>query len=160
MIQDQFLRALRTFHLRLETSGVNWVVTGSLGMALQGMDIAVHDMDIQTDKAGAYEIEWRLSEYAVKPVRYTASDRMRSYLGLLELDGVQVEVMGDIQKRLGDQTWEEPVRVERYKQWVDIDGLRIPVLSLDYEYEAYRAMGRSEKAEMLRKWLEGQKGRS
>lgn len=73
---------------------------------------------------------------------------------MLEIDGIKVEVMGDIQKRLGDQSWEEPVQVEHYKHWVEVDGMRIPVLSLEYEYRAYLKLGRSDKAEILRTWLQ------
>jgi len=32
--------------------------------------------------------------------------------------------------------------------------MRIPVLSLEYEYQAYLKLGRIEKAEMLRSWLQ------
>ena len=125
-------------------------------MALQGMDIEVHDIDIQTDQHGAYEIESRLAEYVVKPVRYSVSERIRSYYGVLEIDGIKVEVMGDIQKRVGEQTWEESVKVEHYRCWVEIEGMQVPVLSLEYEYQAYVELGRVEKAEMLREWLQNQ----
>ena len=123
-------------------------------MALQGMDVEIHDIDIQTDKEGAYEVESRFPEYVVKPVRYSSSERICSHLGALEIDNIKVEIMGDIQKRLDDQTWEEPVKVERHKCWVEIDGMQIPVLSLEYEYQAYLKLGRNEKAEMLGKWLQ------
>jgi len=85
---------------------------------------------------------------------------MRSYLGMLEIDGVKVEIMGDIQKRLADQSWEEPVKVEYYRLWVEVDGMRIPVLSLEYEYRAYLTLGRTDKAEMLRSWLQKTANRS
>ena len=62
--------------------------------------------------------------------------------------------MGDIQKRIGEQTWEEIVKVEHYQQWVEIEAMQIPVLSLEYEHQAYLRLGRAEKAEMLRKWLQ------
>ncbi len=65
--------------------------------------------------------------------------------------------MGDIQKRLDDQSWEEPVRVERRRQWVEVGGMLIPVLSLEYEYQAYLKLGRVGKAEMFRSWLQKQK---
>ena len=38
---------------RLEDKPIIWVLTGSLGMALQGVPVQVHDIDIQTDKEGA-----------------------------------------------------------------------------------------------------------
>jgi hypothetical protein len=157
MIEARHLDAMRRIYARLEDSQVNWVITGSLGMALQGVDVEVHDIDIQTDKDGAYEIESRFSECVVKPVRYSISERIRSHFGMLEIDDMKVEIMGDIQMKLDDQTWEEPVKVERYRHWVEVDGMRIPVLSLEYEYQAKLKLGRNEKAEILRKWLQGAK---
>ena len=123
-------------------------------MALQGMPVEVHDIDIQTDKDGAYEIERCFAEFVIEPVRYSETERIRSYLGVLEIDGVKVEIMGDIQKRLGNRSWEEPVKVERYRRWVEVDGMRIPVLSLEYEYQAYLRLGRVKRAGILRSWLE------
>ncbi|MEA3408702.1 MAG: hypothetical protein U9R48_11620 [Chloroflexota bacterium] len=154
MIAEQHLTALQTLCARLEDGRVTWALTGSLGMALQGVPVAVHDIDIQTDRDGAYEIERRFSDCVVTPVRYAASERIRSHLGALEIGGVKVEIMGALQKRLDDGRWEEPVDVARYRCWVEGEGLRVPVLSLVYEYRAYRALGRNERAEMLRRWLQ------
>jgi len=154
MAANHYLKVLEKIVSRLENKPIAWVVTGSLGMALQGVPVQVHDIDIQTDKDGAYEIERCLAEYVVEPVRYSQSERIRSHFGMVEIDGIKVEIMGDIQKRLGDESWEEPVKVERYRRWVEVGGMRIPVLSLEYEYQAYLKLGRSEKAEMLRMWLQ------
>ncbi len=154
MIGNDYLKVLEKIVSRLRDSPIAWVVTGSLGMALQGVPVEVHDIDIQTDKDGAYRIENCFAEYVVQPVRYAESERIRSYLGVLKIDGIKVEIMGDIQKRLGNQIWEEPVKVERYRRWVEVGGMLIPVLSLEYEYQAYIKLGRIEKAEMLRRWLQ------
>jgi hypothetical protein len=66
--------------------------------------------------------------------------------------------MGDIRKRLEDGTWEDPVDLNKYKRFVETHGMKIPVLSLEYEYQAYLKLGRVEKAETLRKWLNERKG--
>ena len=158
MIESRFLDALHKIHARLMDCRIPWAVTGSLGMALQGMEIEVHDVDIQTDKPGAYEIERRFFEFVVKPVHFLASERIRSHFGALEMDGIKVEIMGDIQKLLDDQTWEEPVKVEQHRCWVGIEGMQIPVLSMRYEYQAYLKMGRTEKAEKMKKWLQENNG--
>jgi hypothetical protein len=125
-------------------------------MALQGLDIKVNDIDIQTDQQGAYEISGKFPEFVVAPVRYLESERIRSHFGKLDIDGVKVEIMGDIQKWVDQQTWEEPVKVESYRSWVEIEGMQIPVLSLEYEYWAYLKLGRVEKAEILKAWLQRQ----
>jgi len=153
MIKTQYLSTLRLIHDRLANTPVNWVITGSLGMALQGMDIKIHDIDIQTDQDGACKLERLFSEFVIRPVQYIQSEHIHSHLGLLKIEGIKVEIMGDIQKRLQDHTWEEPVRLEDHKHWVEIDSMRIPVLSLEYEYQAYLKLGRTKKAEMLRQWL-------
>ena len=54
--------------------------------------------------------------------------------------------MGDIQHRRDDGTWDAPVDLRRYRQWVDTAGMQLPVLSLEYEYQAYLRMGRRERA--------------
>jgi len=64
--------------------------------------------------------------------------------------------MGDIQKRLIDGIWENPVDLEQYKRIVEVEGMQVPVLFLEYEYQAYLKLGRIDKAEMLRKWLQGE----
>ncbi|MFW6136266.1 MAG: hypothetical protein ACOC7N_05545 [Chloroflexota bacterium] len=40
----------------------------------------------------------------VKPVHATESEVIRSRLGMLEIDGIEVPIVGDIQKRLHDHT--------------------------------------------------------
>jgi hypothetical protein len=153
MIPVQYLQVLKKIVVCLKDISINWVVTGSVGMALQGMPLEVHDIDLQTDKDGAYEIERLFAESVVNPVRNIESDHIRSHLGKFEIAGIQVEVMGDIQKRLENQSWEEPVRVESYRQWVEIDGVQVPVLSLEYEYQAYLRLGKTSQAEKIYAWL-------
>jgi hypothetical protein len=154
MIAIQHLEVLRKIVTRLKGNPVNWVVTGSLGMALQGVPVEIHDIDIQTDKDGAYEIERCFTEYVVKSVHYSESVRIRSHFGALEIDGIKVEIMGDVQKRLDDKGWETSVKVESYRLWVELGEMRVPVLSLAYEYQAYLRLGRTEKAKMLQTWLQ------
>jgi len=161
MIPTRHLKALRKLVSGLEDHSINWVVTGSVGMALQGVPVEVHDIDIQTDKEGVYEIERCFDELIVKPVRYCASGRVWSHLGMLGIDGIEVEIMGDIQKRPDNERWEEwegPVKVERYRRWVEIHKMRVSVLSLEYECQACLKLRREDKAAMLQTWLEANKG--
>ncbi len=153
MIDQQHLHVLSIIYARLNTSDVNWVLTGSASFALQGIPIAVHDIDIQTDKVGAYKIERLFAEFVVKKVNLSSTDKMRSHFGTLMIDGIKVEIMGDIQKRNESGEWEQPVDLQKHKQFVAIQDMCIPVLSLEYEYQAYLKLGREEKAELLKQWL-------
>ena len=153
MIDRRFLAVLRKVHARLASADVSWAVTGSMGFALQGVPVEPHDIDIQSDEKGVYEIERLFSEYVARPVALSSTGTMRSHFGALSIDGLQVEIMGDIQKRSDDGAWEEPTDLNRHRRFVDVDGMRIPVLSLEYEYQAYLKLGRIERAEMLKNRL-------
>lgn len=149
-IDPAHLDALRLIVDRLQGLPFPWVVTGSLGMALQGMPLHVNDIDLQTNQEGAFEIERRLKDFSVQPVRLIEKEQMRSYLGALEIQSIAVEIMGDIQ-RLGTNGW-EPVDLAAYIHFAQAAGMRIPVLSIRYEAGAYQKMGRVEKAALLREW--------
>lgn len=150
----RFLPTLRVISATLETLPSAWVITGSLGFALQGSTVDVGDIDLQTDQRGALEIECRLATFSKRRVVFSQSDRIQSFFGGLEIEGVQVEIMGDLQKRLPDGAWESPVEVACRRLWVEYLGLRLPAMDLEYEYEAYRILGRVERARLLREWLD------
>ena len=147
------MKALRVIHDRLQGAGITWAVTGSLGFALQGVPVAPHDIDIQTDKKGAYEIERLLHEFVVERVQYSSAERIRSHFGVLIINSIRTEIMGDIEKRTSEGTWQPVDDLKKYLRRVKIDDLAIPVLSLEYEYEAYMQLGREDKARFLYNWL-------
>lgn len=145
------LAALRVIVER--AGGLNWALTGSMSFALQGVPVTVGDIDIQTDEAGAYELERRLSEFVERPVAFSAAERIQSHFGALSIGGVKVEIMGAVQKRLPDGSWEAPVDPARHRWVITVDGMQIPVLDLAYEHRAYLALGRTEKARLLEQWV-------
>lgn len=155
MLPVKHLAVLKKIAAILDGTSVKWVLTGSCGMVLQGMPLEVHDIDLQPDRKGAYEIGRLLAEFMVSPVTYKPSERIRSHFGEFLIDGVEVQVMGDMTKLRDDGTWEEPVCLEKVRVWVEIDGIKLPVLPLEYEYEAYKRMGRLERAQSIRAWLDG-----
>lgn len=140
--------------------GLCWALTGSTSFALQGMDLAVHDIDIQTDADSAYRLERLLQTYVVEPVRFCGTPAIRSHFGRLLIGGVEVEIMGDIQKRLPDGGWEEPFPLAPLTETVPFEGGSLPVLSLAHEAKAYRMMGRLDRADHIESFLRtrGQKG--
>ena len=153
MIDARYINVLSKIYRKLEKKPVNWVVTGSLGFALQGLPVRPNDIDIQTDETGAYEVERLFVQRVTEPVKVREEKKMRSHFGVLNIDGVRVEIMGDIRKKTETGDWGDPVELDRFKEYVEISGMRVPVLSLSYEYRAYLALGRVEKAMMLKEWL-------
>jgi hypothetical protein len=105
-----------------------------------------------TDKKGAYQIEECFKEFVIAKVCFSSNGKISSHFGRLEIDGIKVEIMGDIQKYVNG-IWEERVDLEKYKRYITLDGMKLPVLDLEYEYNAYMKLGRIEKALLFKKYI-------
>ena len=147
--------ALKLVYDAIHDSEITWALTGSLAFSMRGIDVPVGDVDIQTNKDGAYEIERRLIEYVIEPIQFKAAPRIRSYFGKLLIDGVRVEIMGDIEKLTSDGLWLPTPPLRSIAETIIYSEMCIPVLSLEYEYQAYMLMERTGKAQLLRDWLNG-----
>ena len=131
-----------------------WALTGSTNFNLQGINININDIDVQTDKKSAYRFEKIFNKHIIKPVKYSSTDKIRSHFGIFNIKGVKVEVMGDIQKRLPNGEWEKKKDLNNFIEFLDLGGYKIPVLNLKYEEKAYRILGRIEKADLIKRHLE------
>lgn len=145
--------ALDALLSRLDGLDHPWALTGSTSFALQGLDLKPDDIDVQTDRAGAHAIEGCLETGRIEPVHWRLGDRIRSWFGRFELEGVQVEVMGDIERRV-DGEWLGPIDVMNHRLTIPWRGYHIPVLELAYEARAYEQLGRTTRASQLRAKLE------
>ncbi len=127
-----------------------WALTGSAGLRLQGIDLSVHDLDLQTDAKTIYLLEKKFAEFMKVPVHVWETDHTLSYHARAEVDGLQVELLGDIRHRGEDGAWLPPLDLPSVLVWVEWRELRIPVLSLAHEALAYEKMGRVQKAALIR----------
>jgi len=129
---------------------VPWCITGSLGLAVQGVDVSIHDIDIQSTKRGIHEIQARLEKFLIESVTWKETDKIRSYFGRCQVEGVMVDLIGDIQKRGGNGTWVEPPDLISLIRTVEHGDLMLPVLDLEYEAQAYEYLGRFEKSRKIK----------
>ncbi len=153
MIAARHQQAIRIIYETLKDLDITWTITGSLGLALHGMDVGINDIDLQTDEDGAYQIEDAFRSNVIRKVTFSEAKGIRSHFGELRVREVTVEMMGALQKKLPSGEWEPPVDVEKHREFVDFEGMRLPVLSLSYEEQAYRKLGRTEKADKIKQWL-------
>jgi hypothetical protein len=142
--------ALQTLLRRVPPDEVTWVLTGSGSLRLQGVDVPVHDLDVQSNLAGVDEIVRRLPEAVRIQPAWSAGARIRSYFGTMERGGLKIELMGDIQRLLPDGSWSQVIDLVAYRRWISWQDLQVPVLDLAYEAQAYEELGRTEKAAAIR----------
>ncbi len=130
MIPIRILRVLAILAEKLESSKTSWAITGSTSLALQGIDLVPNDVDILTDEAGAYTIANLFSEQVVSPVSFKRSPRYESHFGRLEVEGVTIEIMGNLRVFRGGQ-WSPIMTPQTRKvEIIEVENQKVPVISL------------------------------
>ena len=155
-LPEPHFRALRKiYNLLQEQEGLVWALTGSASFALQGMDLSPHDIDLITDREGARRIGELLRAFCVRPVGDDGgAEYVRSLFGRFLVEGVEVDVMGDPRRMNLDGSWGEPACLPPLIRFVEYRGLRLPVLSLAFEAQAYRLLRRDNRAEEIERFLQ------
>ncbi len=149
---EKILKALELICRRLNCSGVRWVVGGSASLALQGVEVLPEDIDIITDMEGAYRMQEILGDFIVEPVRFSSNEVFSSHYGVFEVEGVRVEVMGELRIRAGSEWVNLSKRLEN-PLYVNILDLMVPVSRLEDHLRSYRLLNRPKDREKIQKIL-------
>jgi len=153
LVDQRILRVLKLLCEEFCKAGIDWVLAGSLSLALQGVDVEPEDIDVLTDREGAFKINSILKKYEEKKVEYVETDKLASFFGIFRIDDVEVEVMGDYKEREGDK-WVSLSHRLKSQKIVKIDGYRIPVSPLEDQLRSYKRSDRLKDYEKVRKILQ------
>jgi hypothetical protein len=133
----------RKLALELAQAGIAYTLTGSANLALHGVPLPAKDLDLEMSAEDAGRFQERYASFATLPVAIRQDERYRSYFGRFEIDGVTVEVMGDLQ-RWEDESWKPTANVTR--EQINLDGVAVQVAWLEEETLANLRRGRVERA--------------
>jgi 8-oxo-dGTP pyrophosphatase MutT (NUDIX family) len=140
--KDEIGKAIETLCTKVAGEDVRWAIIGTANLALHGIDIVPGDIDIIADRESAFKIGSLLKEYEASPVAHRQAESMRSYLGRFLVENVEVEVMGDVWRKVG-QEW------TNISEWVlsspgtlRIGQMDLPACPLEKELIAYEISGR------------------
>lgn len=149
MIPNNILEALKKFYQLINGKNIPWVLSGSTSLVIQGVDVLINnDIDILTTEEGSKQINILLAGQIVKSSEYSTTDKYQSHFGMYNIDGVNIDVMGEFQYRMADGSWSEPN--QNHKIFIkEFQGMFLPLLSLEQELEEYSNLGRVDKVEKI-----------
>lgn len=159
-MSKKFIGVLKFIIHKLEGKKINWALTGSSALALRGIKIEPRDIDIVTNKQGAYKINQLLKKYEIEPVKFSKTDRLSSHFGKFKIKEVPVEVIGNFSQKLDNGSWTEPTSLKnkKIKEIIKFDNSGIPALSFDYEYKFYirnsKNPKRIEETKKIREYID------
>jgi len=144
--------ALKTLFELVSPREYEWCLSGSAGLLLQGMDVKVHDLDIQVHLDHIFKVENELSQYMISPVQVLETGYIRSLDGKASINGVEVDLIADMQVQDSSGTWHNMVDFGQ-KKWLAWQGENLPVIPLALEAQIYKELGRKEKFNLVSEFL-------
>lgn len=158
MGSEGVLRAATRFVKELGDIKVKWAIAGDTAEMVSGTDIETDHLEILTTLIGTTMICRALAESVTKgpSLLETRLERdahvsgktlpvhIRSRYAELELDGVRIQLYGDLQYRVGAWDWGEPIDYE--PDYVQLAGYKVPVVPLALRTELATSLGWSDRA--------------
>jgi hypothetical protein len=155
MINQEIIKTLEIIYQELEKKGINWVLIGSLSLALQKIDITPKDIDILTDKEGTSKIKNLFKSYKIKPIKFSSSEFFQSYLGEFKINNIKVEVMGELKEKINNK-WTSFSDRLKFRRFINIRSMKIPVSDLKKQLKSYKKSKREKDlitAQKIREFL-------
>jgi hypothetical protein len=89
----------------------------------------------------------------VREVAHSTSGYIRSHFGAFELEGVTIEIIGNLQTKSVSGEWKPLYRGDGDKRWLVLGGFKLPVAKLEAVLRVYVEFGRTDRIEQLRKTM-------
>lgn len=132
-------------------TGINYALIGSANLYMQGLDVKPRDIDLLTTPEDIWKIDKILVDYRIKEIYFDENEGRNSLRGIYCIDNIEIEVLGNVNNAYRNKESLD------HKINVEFKDSKIACIPLIDEYNTYRQMGRSEKAEMVHKFLQRQK---
>lgn len=131
---------------------ISWWLVGSAALAVRGIDITPHDIDLSMDDAGAYTLEKILFDSLVQPVQET-SDWISNTFGRAFLHA-RLEWVGGVDERADTPEVSDfgPIAKSR-QEMVVWHGYELYVPPLELQLVVNEQRGRVERAQKIRQFL-------
>lgn len=154
MLSENQNDVLKIIYKGLKYLDLNWMLIGSVNHVIQGMRKTPHDIDLIVEtKQELLKIEEQFKCHSIKPTQYKDYGEYSSYELNLNINSIPIQIMGEYRRIDGQNVWGELNRFKE-KKHVMYEGMKLPILSLRQEYNAYVITGRNKKALKIKEQIE------
>lgn len=134
----------------------HWIVAGGMANRYNGLLITTSDIDILTTNRIALEMDKVLSPYRLKNMLYSENDKFASTFGQYKIDGVLVEIVGDlvIKGKFQYNLLVDDVILDKALK-LDFDGYQVNVEPLEESFFVDTILGRTKRVLSIYEYLKG-----
>ena len=151
-IPDKYLKVLKIIINKIGNKNIVWALSGSISLALQGIEVTINDIDILTNEHGAKELDNLLKEYCVQKSEYSSTEICRSIYGKYEINNIAVEIMANYQYKLKTGEWSKLNNLNDIIMY-SYKGMRIRALTLKQRLQEYEDAGKENRALKIKEKL-------
>ncbi len=151
-ISDMQFSALRKIIKLFKENNISnkWIISGGIAHKIHGLDIETIDIDILTITSLAFEMGQALKGYSVNDVSVCGNEKFHSAFGQFEIDGVPVEVAGDLVIK-GNFTYPLSITQQVLKKCIQVtvDDYNINIEPLEESLIADSLLGRQKRVSKI-----------
>ena len=158
VLNKPLLDATITLGKALEDCANKWALSGDVAEVISGVNVQPNHVSILTTTAGCNEIARKLARNIVAAPAVVERNlgreakiglnahpvMIKSYTASFEIEGSRVDVYGDLQIKVGEWDWGDPVDYE--PDYVYVVGVKVPVVPLQLKSEIYSGLGWRDRA--------------
>jgi hypothetical protein len=146
-------RALEAIAGAVAPTGAKWLVGGSTGLLLRGIELPAppRDLDIYADDEAAQAIHAALRPFAVDEQQLSVSPIYRSLLSHYDIEGVQVELVGGFVVASGAERYAVEVEdvLEPMRTTIEVGAQTVGVVPLAHEFWFNVLRARRDRTELI-----------
>jgi hypothetical protein len=158
VLSKPFLDATIVIGTALSDCASKWAVGGDVAEVISGVNVTPDHISVLTTKNGCDEIVRKLAKYQLEPTRQVERQlerdakidlkpyniRIRSYTSRFDIGGTRLDVHGELQIKVGDWDWGDPLDFE--PDHVYVVGVKVPIVPLKMKSELYTGLGWIDRA--------------
>ena len=148
-MDEKMLDVLQKIGKRMNENNINWYLIGSGGLYLRNVPgiEKVNDLDFLVLLNDYEKIKTLFEENLVKEEENDLGKKI-----ILDVDGVEVEICGENSEGLYMRGLDK-----EKNDSVELNGIKVNLFPLEGEEKCYREIGREEKADLIKSFIESKK---
>ncbi|HZY94398.1 MAG TPA: hypothetical protein VFE98_05980 [Candidatus Bathyarchaeia archaeon] len=145
----------------LKNCTTKWAIGGDVAEVISGVNVEADHLTILTTKEGCDEISGKLAKYQIEPPRIAERKLarnadidlksypvwVRSYNSRFGIQGTKLVVHGNLQIKVGDWEWGDPLDFE--PDYVHVVNVKVPIVPLKLKNELYAGLGWMDRANKI-----------
>jgi hypothetical protein len=158
VLNKPLLEATIAIGRALEDCTNKWALSGDVAEVISGVNVQPDHVTVLTTKEGCNEIVEKLARHVIAGPALVERKlereakvglkfypiKIKSYTARFNIEGSRLNVHGDLQIKVGEWDWGDPLDCER--DYVYVVGVKVPVVPLQVKSEIYNGLGWRDRA--------------